>query len=119
MAAMFFVYVLQVLYRVKEKVQISDRQLKAPPPDLHLTHSVPPKSAQGSEGTKVSRGTRSVSVFACKNTFNKTSLSILQFATTGSMVQAELPPVVATPTEQKQPIVACRSLAPPVVPLPR
>lgn len=61
----------------------------------------------------------SVSVIVYKNTFNRTSLSILQVATTGSMVQAELPPVVATPTPPKQPIVACRRLAPPVVPLPR
>ncbi|XP_031697189.1 receptor-type tyrosine-protein phosphatase R-like [Anarrhichthys ocellatus] len=36
------------------------------------------------------------------------------------MVQAELPPSVATPIRQQQPIVACRRLAPPpVVPLPR
>lgn len=44
----------QVLYRLKEKVQVSDRQLKAPPPDLHLTPTVPPESAQRSKGTKVS-----------------------------------------------------------------
>lgn len=44
----------QVLYRLKEKVQVSDRQLKAPPPDLHLTPTVPPDSAQRSKGTKVS-----------------------------------------------------------------
>uniref|UniRef100_A0A665TBR3 protein-tyrosine-phosphatase n=1 Tax=Echeneis naucrates TaxID=173247 RepID=A0A665TBR3_ECHNA len=39
---------LMVLYRIKEKVQVSDRQLKAPPPDLHLTPTVPPDSAQSS-----------------------------------------------------------------------
>ncbi|XP_071358246.1 receptor-type tyrosine-protein phosphatase R [Trachinotus anak] len=83
---------LMVLYRLKEKVQVSDRQLKAPPPDLHLTPAVPPDSAQRSKGTKV--------------------------VTSGSMVQAELPPAVATPIPQQQPIVACRRLAPPVVPLP-
>ncbi|KAI3366825.1 hypothetical protein L3Q82_009234 [Scortum barcoo] len=85
---------LMVLYRLKEKVQVSDRQLKAPPPDLHLTPTVPPDSAQRSKGTKV--------------------------LTTGSMVQAELPPTVATPIPQQQPIAACRRLAPPppVVPLP-
>ncbi|XP_029350541.1 receptor-type tyrosine-protein phosphatase R isoform X2 [Echeneis naucrates] len=82
---------LMVLYRIKEKVQVSDRQLKAPPPDLHLTPTVPPDSAQRSKGTKV--------------------------LTSGSMVQAELPPAVATPFPE-QPIVACRRLAPPVVPLP-
>ncbi|KAM7378584.1 hypothetical protein PAMA_013474 [Pampus argenteus] len=83
---------LMVLYRLKEKVQGSDRQLKAPPPDLHLTPTVPPNSAQRSKGTKV--------------------------VTSGSMVQAELPPAVATPIPQQQPIIACRRLAPPVVPLP-
>ncbi|KAM3587903.1 uncharacterized protein V6R79_016640 [Siganus canaliculatus] len=82
---------LMVLYRLKDKGQISDRQLKAPPPDLHLSPTVPPDSAQRSKGTKV--------------------------VTSGSMVQAELPPVVATPTPQQQPITACRRLAPPVVPL--
>ncbi|XP_051275865.1 receptor-type tyrosine-protein phosphatase R isoform X2 [Dicentrarchus labrax] len=83
---------LMVLYRLKEKVQVSDRQVKAPPPDLHLTPTVSPDSAQRSKGTKV--------------------------VTSGSMVQAELPPAVATPIPQQQPIVACRRLAPPIVPLP-
>ncbi|XP_040005475.1 receptor-type tyrosine-protein phosphatase R [Xiphias gladius] len=83
---------LMVLYRLKEKVQVSDRQLKAPPPDLHLTPSVPPDSAQRSKGIKV--------------------------VTSGSMVQAELPPAVATPIPQQQPIAACRRLAPPVIPRP-
>ncbi|XP_068995467.1 receptor-type tyrosine-protein phosphatase R [Embiotoca jacksoni] len=83
---------LMVLFRLKEKVEVTDRQLKAPPPVLHLTQTVSPDSAQRSKGTKV--------------------------VTTGSMVQAELPPAVATPTPQQQPIVACRRLAPPVVPLP-
>ncbi|XP_073336989.1 receptor-type tyrosine-protein phosphatase R [Pagrus major] len=83
---------LMVLYRLKEKVQVSDRQVKAPPPDLHLTPTVPPDSAQRSKGTKV--------------------------VTSGSMVQAELPPAVATSIPQQQPIVACRRLAPPVFPVP-
>lgn len=83
---------LMVLYRLKEKVHVSDRQLKAPPPDLHLTPTVPPDSTQRSKGTKV--------------------------VTSGSMVQAELPPAVTTPTPQpQQPIVACRRLTP-VVPVP-
>ncbi|CAK6973865.1 LOW QUALITY PROTEIN: receptor-type tyrosine-protein phosphatase R [Scomber scombrus] len=81
---------LMVLYRLKDKVQASDRQLKAPPPDLHLTPTIPPDSAQRSKGTKV---------------------------LIGSMVQAELPPAVATPILQQQPITACRRLLPPVVPL--
>ncbi|KAM4569426.1 receptor-type tyrosine-protein phosphatase R [Odontesthes bonariensis] len=83
---------LMVLYRLKEKVQVSERQLKAPPPGLHLSPTIPPNSAQRSKGTKV--------------------------VTSGSMVQAELPPAVATPTLQQQPIIACRRLAPPAVPLP-
>ncbi|XP_026182626.1 receptor-type tyrosine-protein phosphatase R [Mastacembelus armatus] len=83
---------LMVLYRFREKVQVSDRQLKAPPPDLHLSPAVPPDSAQRSKGTKV--------------------------VTPGSMVQAELPPAVATPTPQQQPIIACSRLASPGVPLP-
>lgn len=83
---------LMVLYRLKEKVQVSDRQLKTPPPDLHLTPTVPPDPAQRSKGTKV--------------------------VTSGSMVQAELPPAVATPIPKQQPIAACHHLAPPVVPLP-
>uniref|UniRef100_A0A7N6FDW4 protein-tyrosine-phosphatase n=1 Tax=Anabas testudineus TaxID=64144 RepID=A0A7N6FDW4_ANATE len=45
---------LMVLYRLKEKVQISDRQLKAPPPDFHLTPTVPPDSVQRSKGIKIS-----------------------------------------------------------------
>uniref|UniRef100_A0A8C2ZRM0 protein-tyrosine-phosphatase n=1 Tax=Cyclopterus lumpus TaxID=8103 RepID=A0A8C2ZRM0_CYCLU len=44
---------LMVLYRLREKVQVSDRQLKAPPPDLHLTPTVHLDSAQRSKGTKV------------------------------------------------------------------
>ncbi|XP_074554729.1 receptor-type tyrosine-protein phosphatase R isoform X2 [Halichoeres trimaculatus] len=83
---------LMVLYRLKEKVQVSDRQLKAPPPDLHLTPTVLSDSAQRSKGTKA--------------------------VTSGSMVQAELPPTVAAPIPLQQPIIACRRLAPPVVPLP-
>nr|XP_040025939.1 receptor-type tyrosine-protein phosphatase R [Gasterosteus aculeatus aculeatus] len=84
-----------VLYRLKEKVQVSETQLKAPPPDLHLTPNALQDYAQRSKGTKV--------------------------VTSGSMVQAELPPLVATPIRlQQQPIVACRRLAPPpVTPLPR
>ncbi|XP_026002743.1 receptor-type tyrosine-protein phosphatase R [Astatotilapia calliptera] len=83
---------LMVLYRMKEKVQVSDRQLKAPPPDLHLTPTVPPDPTQRSKGTKV--------------------------IVSGSMVQAELLPAVATPIPQRQPITACHRLGPPVVPLP-
>ncbi|XP_049893814.1 receptor-type tyrosine-protein phosphatase R [Epinephelus moara] len=83
---------LMVLYRLKEKVQVSDRQLKAPPPDVHLTPTVQSDSAQKSKGAKV--------------------------VTSGSMVQAQLPPAVATPIPQPPPIVPCRRLAPPVVPLP-
>uniref|UniRef100_A0A8C2ZTC2 protein-tyrosine-phosphatase n=1 Tax=Cyclopterus lumpus TaxID=8103 RepID=A0A8C2ZTC2_CYCLU len=40
---------LMVLYRLREKVQVSDRQLKAPPPDLHLTPTVHLDSAQRSK----------------------------------------------------------------------
>ncbi|KAK2882797.1 receptor-type tyrosine-protein phosphatase R [Channa argus] len=84
---------LMVLYRLKEKVHVSDRQLKTAPPDLHLSPTVPSDSGQRSKGTKV--------------------------VTLGSMVQAELPPTVATPISHQQPITAaCRHLAPPVVPLP-
>uniref|UniRef100_UPI003AAA6301 receptor-type tyrosine-protein phosphatase R-like n=1 Tax=Centroberyx gerrardi TaxID=166262 RepID=UPI003AAA6301 len=83
---------LMVLYRLKEKVQFSDRQVKAPPPDLHLTPAAAPGSAQRSKGTKA--------------------------LTAGSMVQAELPPAVATPIPLQQPITACRRPAPPAFPLP-
>ncbi|XP_024858032.1 receptor-type tyrosine-protein phosphatase R [Kryptolebias marmoratus] len=84
---------LMVLYRIKEKVQVSERHLKAPPPDLHLSPPVPPDPAQRSKGTKV--------------------------VTSESMVQSELPPAVATPIhQQQQPIIACRRLAPPVGRLP-
>ncbi|KAM9846096.1 receptor-type tyrosine-protein phosphatase R [Aulostomus maculatus] len=82
---------LMVLYRLKEKVQGSDRQLKAPPPDLQLTTTAAPDSAQRSKGTKV--------------------------VTSGSMVQAECPPTVATPIPQQQPITACHRLTPPAIPL--
>ncbi|KAK5849429.1 hypothetical protein PBY51_009073 [Eleginops maclovinus] len=82
---------LMVLFRLKEKVQVCDRQLKALPPDLHLTPTVQSDSAQKSKGAKV--------------------------VSSGSMVQAELPPIVATPIRHQQPITACRRLAPPV-PLP-
>ncbi|XP_068162667.1 receptor-type tyrosine-protein phosphatase R [Antennarius striatus] len=82
---------LMVLYRLKEKVQFSDRQLKGPPPNLHLGPDVTVDSAQRSKGTKA--------------------------ATPGSMVQAELPPAVATPIPPQQPITACRDLSP-VIPLP-
>lgn len=111
---------LQVLYRLKEKVQVSDRQVKAPPPDLHLSPTVPPDSAQRSKGTKVST-THHDPTRTCSTHINAslTRPRVVQVVTSGSMVQAELPPAVATPTPQQQPIVACRRLAPPVVPLPR
>ncbi|XP_069376057.1 tyrosine-protein phosphatase non-receptor type 5 isoform X2 [Paralichthys olivaceus] len=83
---------LMVLFRLKEKVQVSDTELKAPPSDLHLTLTISPDSALRSKGTKV--------------------------VTSGSMVQAELPPAVATPILQQQPITACPRLAAPVVPVP-
>lgn len=95
---------LQVLYRVKEKVPIPNRHLKAPPLDLHLTHVVPAKPAQGSKVTKVSGGH-----LLCSPP--------QQAAATGSMVQAELPPALATPTPWKQPIIACHR--PAAVPPPR
>ncbi|KAM8907895.1 tyrosine-protein phosphatase non-receptor type 5 isoform 2-T3 [Spinachia spinachia] len=86
---------LMVLYRLKEKVQVSETPLKAPPPHLHLTPIVLHDYAHRSKGTKV--------------------------VSSGSMVQAELPPTVAPPIRlQQQPIVACWDLAPPpVTPLPR
>ncbi|XP_013890225.1 receptor-type tyrosine-protein phosphatase R [Austrofundulus limnaeus] len=84
---------LMVLFRIKEKVRVSERHLKAPPPDLHLSPPIPPDPDQRSKGTKV--------------------------VTSESMVQSELPPAVATPFHlQQQPIIACRRLAPPVGPLP-
>ncbi|XP_041833269.1 receptor-type tyrosine-protein phosphatase R [Melanotaenia boesemani] len=82
---------LMVLYRIKEKVQVSERQLKAPPADLHLSPTIPADSTDRLKCTKI---------------------------VAGSMVQAELPPAVATPTLQQQPIIAWRHLAPPIVPLP-
>ncbi|KAL6116557.1 ptprr [Pungitius sinensis] len=86
---------LMVLFRFKEKVQVSETQLKAPPPDLHPTPTVLQDYGQRSKGTKV--------------------------VTSERMVQAELPPTVATPTRlQQQPSSACRRLAPPpATPLPR
>uniref|UniRef100_A0A1A7WZ40 protein-tyrosine-phosphatase n=1 Tax=Iconisemion striatum TaxID=60296 RepID=A0A1A7WZ40_9TELE len=83
---------LMVLYRIKEKVQLSETHLKTPPPDFHLSPPVPPDPVQRSKGTKV--------------------------VTSESMVQSEPPPAVATPIHQQQPIIACRHLTPPVVPLP-
>ncbi|KAM9328422.1 receptor-type tyrosine-protein phosphatase R [Pholidichthys leucotaenia] len=83
---------LMVLYRLKEKVHVSDRQLKAPPPDVHLTPVVHPDLAPRSKGTKV--------------------------VTSGSMVQAELRPAVATSTPPQQPVAPCCRLAPPLIPQP-
>ncbi|XP_076015969.1 receptor-type tyrosine-protein phosphatase R [Genypterus blacodes] len=83
---------LMVLYRLKEKVNISDRQLKGPPCDLRLNPPDPSDIAQRSKGTK--------------------------FVTAGSMVQAELPPALATPIPQHQPIKICPRPAPPVFPQP-
>lgn len=50
---------------------------------------------------------------------NLTSVCVFQVIVSGSMVQAELLPAVATPIPQRQPITACHHLGPPVVPLPR
>ncbi|XP_015237070.1 PREDICTED: receptor-type tyrosine-protein phosphatase R [Cyprinodon variegatus] len=83
---------LMVLYRMKQKVPVTEKHLKAPPPDHHVSLRIPPEPAKRSKGTKA--------------------------ATSESMVQSELPPAVATPTHQQQPVVACRRLAPPVTPLP-
>uniref|UniRef100_A0A3B5A7D3 protein-tyrosine-phosphatase n=1 Tax=Stegastes partitus TaxID=144197 RepID=A0A3B5A7D3_9TELE len=55
---------LMVLYRLKEKVQVSDRQLKAPPPDLHLTPTVPPDSAHKKEEQLCPALTDSLSLFS-------------------------------------------------------
>ncbi|XP_005812313.3 receptor-type tyrosine-protein phosphatase R [Xiphophorus maculatus] len=83
---------LMVLYRMKQKVPVTEKQLKAPPPDHVVSLTLPPDPHKRSKGTKV--------------------------VTSESMVQSELPPAVATPIHQQQPIRACRRLAPPVVPLP-
>lgn len=82
-----------VLYRFKEKVEISQRHVKAPPPDYSPKFSVSAGSDQS---------------------FTK----ITKVETGGSMVQAELPPVIAKPIPQQQPITTCRRLAPPAIPIP-
>uniref|UniRef100_A0A3B3CSP5 protein-tyrosine-phosphatase n=2 Tax=Oryzias melastigma TaxID=30732 RepID=A0A3B3CSP5_ORYME len=88
----FFIVVtcLMVLYRTKEKV--SERQRKAPPPVILQSKPAPLDPVLRSKGTKG--------------------------VTSGSMVQIDPPPPVATPTFQQQQITACRRLAPPIVPLP-
>lgn len=48
------IYRLQVLYRLKEKGQLSDAAVKAPRHGQDLSHPGPPDSAQRSKGTKVS-----------------------------------------------------------------
>ncbi|KAM6986219.1 receptor-type tyrosine-protein phosphatase R [Aplochiton taeniatus] len=82
---------LMVLYRLKEKVQFSDRQIKQP--HLHLTPAPQPHDlVQRSEAIKVT--------------------------TSSSMVQTERAPALAKPTLQ-QPITACRRPAPSApVPIP-
>ncbi|XP_029969876.1 receptor-type tyrosine-protein phosphatase R, partial [Salarias fasciatus] len=77
---------LMVLFRLKEKVQVSDRQHKAPPPDLRLTPTICSDSAHKLKGTQV--------------------------VLIGSMVQAPPPPAVAMSAPQQQPITACRYAAP-------
>lgn len=116
-----FCLFLQVLYRLKEKVQISDRQLKAPPPpDRHLTPTVPPDPVQRSKGTQVDTHLNTCTdLYRVRWGLIDWWFLCFQAVTSGSMVQAELPPAVATHTPQQQPIIACRRLAPPVVPLPR
>ncbi|KAM4711792.1 LOW QUALITY PROTEIN: receptor-type tyrosine-protein phosphatase R [Anableps anableps] len=95
--ALFFTFFLiiitclMVLYRMKQKVPVTEKHLKAPPPDHHVSLTVLPELPKRSKGTKV--------------------------VTSESMVQSELPPAAAH-TNQQQPIIACRRLAPPVVPLP-
>lgn len=84
---------LMVLYRLKEKVQVSERQVKAPHPDFQPKQSCPPGSAQR-------------------------SAKVIKAVTAGSMVQAELSPAIATPIPQQQPIIAYRRLAPPAIPVP-
>lgn len=81
---------LMVLFRLKEKVQISQRHVKAPAADHRPKSRAPPGSGQSSaEVTK-----------------------------TETMVQAERPPVKATPRLQQQPVASCRRLVPPAVPIP-
>ncbi|XP_020782049.1 receptor-type tyrosine-protein phosphatase R [Boleophthalmus pectinirostris] len=82
---------LMVLYRLKEKVQISQRQVKAPP-DYRPKVCDPTGSSQS-------------------------PTNVTKAVTARSMVQAELPPSIATPIPQQQPITACR-LVPPVIPIP-
>lgn len=84
---------LMVLFRLKEKVQITQRQVKAPHLHFQIKQSDPPASTQGP--TKITKA-----------------------VTPGSMVQAGLPPAIATPIPQQQPITACRRLAPPAIPIP-
>lgn len=82
-----------VLYRLKEKVQISQRHVKAPAPDCRPKFGIAPASDQSS--TKV-----------------------IKAETAGSMVQAELPPAIIRPIPQQQPITTCRRPAPPAFPIP-
>ncbi|MEQ2219849.1 hypothetical protein XENOCAPTIV_025734 [Xenoophorus captivus] len=84
---------LQVLYRMKQKVPVTEKHLKAPPPDHHVSLTIPPDPSKRSKGNKVVKSE--------------------------SMVQSELSPAVGTPIHQQQPIIACRRLAPTVIPLPR
>ncbi|XP_078797956.1 tyrosine-protein phosphatase non-receptor type 5 isoform X2 [Oryzias latipes] len=81
----FFIVVtcLMVLYRTKE---VSERQRKAPPPVVHQSKPAPLDPVRRSKGTKG--------------------------VTSGSMVQIDPPPPVATPTYQQQQVPACRRLAP-------
>ncbi|XP_072310008.1 receptor-type tyrosine-protein phosphatase R isoform X2 [Eucyclogobius newberryi] len=80
---------LMVLYRLKEKVQLSHRHVKSPLEYRPKIHD-PLGSAQSP--------TKAVAV--------------------KSMVQAELPPSIATPIPQQQPITTCRRFAPPAIPIP-
>ncbi|CAL9682663.1 unnamed protein product [Knipowitschia caucasica] len=83
---------LMVLYRLKEKVSISQHQVKAPH-EYRPKLPDPPGSAQS-------------------------PTPVTKAVTAGSMVQAELPPFIATPIPQPQPITTCRRLVPPAIPIP-
>lgn len=84
---------LMVLYRLKEKVPISERHVKAPPPEYRPKFSVSPGSDQS-------------------------SIKASKAETAGSMVQAEPPPAIATPIPQQQPIATCCHPASPAFPIP-
>lgn len=102
--------IFQVLYRLKEKVQLSDIAVKAPPPGHPLSPPAPLDSAKRSKGTKVN--VRNDTAFSV--TFNVTWIITSRAFSSVSIIRKHGPSWAPSSCSHIHPPAAAnRSLPPP------